>query len=172
MFCHPSSPKKALSAEPACIRCSVSMKWHCQSHLLTIQQYLQKYWDDTDDQRSLMFKSKLLPAVWSHLALVKFYCAQVPVQHCLMGSRDRGGVLVGQRDAQPACSSLSCSSSWRSRLGNTQKWVRNVIRHIPFNTCSQVGSLNECHAFLGANTRTTQSTQDSGKPRFYVRSRI
>lgn len=73
--------EEGLSVKSACILCSVSMKWHRQTLLLTIQLYLQKYRDEIDDQSRPTFKRKPLPAVTSHLALVKFYCDWVPAWH-------------------------------------------------------------------------------------------
>lgn len=138
--------EKGLSVRSACVLCPVSMKWHCQTHLLTIQLYLQKYWDETDDQSSLMFKHKLRPAVSSRLALVKFYCDWVPARHSLMGRTDRGDVPAGQSDAQPARRYLSSSSNWRSYLGSARKrvgWgmVKGASLTVPVSSCSQVCSL-------------------------------
>lgn len=135
--------EKGLSVKSACILCSISMKWHYQTHLLTIQLYLQKYWDEIDDQSSLMFKHKLLPAVSSHLALVKFYCDWVPARHSLMGCTGRRDVLVGQSNAQPAHCYLCSSSNWRSYLESIWKYVGSgVVKGesltIPISSCSQV----------------------------------
>ena len=121
------STEKGLSVKSACILCSISIKWHRQTHLLTIQLYLQKYWAEIDDQSSLMFKHKFHPAVSSHLALVKFYCHCVPARHSLMDCTDRGDVLAGQGEAQPARCSLTQLKELFRKCMNVC-WIGNVKR--------------------------------------------
>lgn len=167
--------EKGLLVKSVCVLCSISMKWHCQTHLLTIQLYLQKYWDEIDDQSSLIFKHKLLPAVSSHLALVKSQCDRVPARRSLMGCTDRGDVLAGQRYVQPAHWHLSSSSNQRSYLGATQKCVgsgavKGASLTIPISACPQVCSFLLPFFLLylswGAKTRIAESTQGTGTPRF------
>lgn len=136
--------EEGLSVKSACILCSVSMKWHRQTLLLTIQLYLQKYRDEIDDQSRPMFKRKPLPAVTSHLALVKFYCDWVPAWHhalyWAMWTEEMSG-WVSPVPSQPAV--VSISSNWRSCSGSAPRHVGLGILKctslaIPISSCLQL----------------------------------
>lgn len=163
--------EKGLSIKSACILCSISMKWHCQTHLLTIQLYFQKYWDKIDDRSSLMLKHKLLPAVCSHLALVKFYCGWLPVFNGLYGQRRCPGgsvqrpasllLSLQQQEVQELCRKCT-NAHW---VENVKKWTSDTSHELSFTDLFFWLLL---YLSWGANTITTQSTWDTGTPRFYA----
>lgn len=150
--------KKGLSVKSACMLYFVSMKWHYQALLLTIQLYLQKYRDETDDQSHLMIKPMFLP-VSSHSPLVKFNFGCVPTEHHTL----QWAVWVRLVPSQPAAKSPAAVTE--GALLEVHRRVLDQEQQKADLWQFPSALVHRCYNLpWGAETRTEQSTRDTGAP--------